>query len=176
MSAPWSRITGTITVSILRCCTVNSVSFWSNGLEANHAYFENTPQKRRSDLLEETALDHIARLLPLSARRGAFKSITSAVRDQVEAGFQQSERTRCYIAANATPVFENADGSVALELNKTNIREIYALVPTLEPLGFIVLQLSVLRELRLLAGANWPWCVYINDRVSALSGAAHNTS
>ena len=99
----------------------------------------------------------------LAARRGGAASIKETIKDQVAAGHSQGLRTRRYIAETSTPIFEYEDGSKAVALDKSKIKEIFIVVPTLERLGSLSITLSTVREIGLLPGDEWPWCVYVND-------------
>jgi len=99
----------------------------------------------------------------LAARRGGLESIKGTINDQVAAGYNQGLRTKTYIHDTAKPTFEFEDGRLALALDKSRIKEIIIVVPTLERLGTLSITLSALRDIGLLPGDSWPWCVYIND-------------
>ena len=99
----------------------------------------------------------------LAARRGGFESIKDAIRDQVVAGYNQGLRTKKFIIDTTAPTFEYEDGRQAIVLNKSKIKDVVIVVPTLEPLGALSITLSALRDLGLMPGDSWPWCVYVND-------------
>jgi hypothetical protein len=99
----------------------------------------------------------------LATRRGGAESIRDAIKDQVAAGHSQGLRARNYILETGTPIFEYEDGRPAIALDKSRIKEIFIVIPTLERLGALSITLNVLRELGLLPGGGWPWCVYVND-------------
>jgi hypothetical protein len=67
------------------------------------------------------------------------------------------------VLETATPTFEYQDGRLAIALDKSKIKSVIIVVPTLEPLGALSITLSTLRGLGLLPGDSWPWCVYVND-------------
>jgi hypothetical protein len=99
----------------------------------------------------------------LAARRGGAESIRDTIKDQVAAGYNQGLRTKKYIVETAAPIFEYEDGRKAIALDKSKIREIFIIIPTLERLGALSIALNTSRDLGLLPGDGWPWCVYVND-------------
>ena len=97
------------------------------------------------------------------ARRGALSGLREALASIVRDAFEQGVRTRTYIESASTVTFENERGMPVLTLSRSDYDDVFVVNVTLESLGFLSAGIHLLKDMGLLAGAPWPWSVFVNN-------------
>ncbi|MCZ3366530.1 MULTISPECIES: SEC-C domain-containing protein [Methanobacterium] len=100
----------------------------------------------------------------ISARRGSIRALKNDATELIDKAYSQALRTKKYIEESEEPVFEDERGSEILVIkDKKRFKNIYLINITLENLGYISINLNLLKSIDLIQGKEWPWSVFIND-------------
>ncbi|MFH2054590.1 MAG: hypothetical protein ABIJ61_01415, partial [bacterium] len=108
-----------------------------------------------------------------SARRGSLDRIRRDFRDVLGKAFEQGNRTLKYLESTEIAHFKSLRDGRALDLSLNDFEYVYIVCVTLEPIFTIGSQLPKLKELGILRGEGWPWCVSIYD-LQAISELAES--
>jgi hypothetical protein len=102
--------------------------------------------------------------LSKSAQRGSILRLKSNLKGLITEAYEQAMKARDYIDAVDEPVFRDNEGNDVLRLTgKERYRNRILVNTTLTNLGPFACQLSKVKKMGLLEGADWCWSVNIND-------------
>jgi len=97
------------------------------------------------------------------ARRGAIKTLSSVIYENIEYAFEQAYRAREYIKSNEKVVFYNEDDSIKTIIDNKKYSNIFLLNVTLENFGEIATRIHRFKNIGLYKQNEFPWSVNIND-------------
>lgn len=97
------------------------------------------------------------------ARRGAIKTLSSVIYENIEYAFEQAYRAREYIKSNEKVEFYDEDDSIKTIIENRKYSNIFLLNVTLENFGEVATRIHRFKNAGLYNKNEFPWSVNIND-------------
>ena len=154
-----SESVGLIAKALPGCAVYRNLHYnWSSDTEAGEGEVDGLIIFDDNCLIIEAK----AHGLSAAARRGA-PSFIEDVALSVGESYRQATRLIRELEVHDRVRLFDGTGRLGIELNKSDFQRVFCISTTFEALPIVATKLPSVRELGLLPGRDWPWCVSLDD-------------